>query len=199
MKQKFLLLGFLLCGSFCAGAAIIEKNFTAGQVLDALGKPVGTIELRKKTLYLYPRGEVTIKAGVVSDFELMEKDEYLAEQEKQRIEREEWQADQERRAAMRRKEGKGIKTEKLRKETEQLRNRARYGLRTYTTPRTHQYPNYFRPPTVTIHSTGTNSQNSHNVDNNTRHNLGSSRFQHSSVTHAKGPSVKSPLGIRRNR
>ena len=95
-----------------------------------------------------------------------------------------------------------LETEKLRKETEQLRNRARYGLRTRITPRTHQYPNYFRPPTVTIHSTGTSSQNSHNADLNarcnTRHNLGSSHIRHNFGKHAKGPSVKSPLGIRRN-
>lgn len=233
--------------------------------MDILGKPIGTIELKKKkTLYLYPQGEVTIKAGVVSDFELMPNEEFLAEQERQRIEREQWEADQEKRAAIRREEGQALKaekmqsqafaglptkdqvdfwrrfkarfpsvdvseqlatalqsyetelaelrrqeriseletrvaraeraaaaarleTEKLREETAQLRNRSRFGLRTHSNPRPHRYPNYYRPSTVTIHSTGTSPR--------TDCNVGAPRARHSSSKYLKGPSIKTPLGI----
>lgn len=118
-------LWLLICRSLCANNAVIEKDFTPDQVVETLGKPMGIINLKDKTLYLYPQGDVTIKAGVVSDFEIME-------------------------------------TEKLRKETEQLRNSTRYGLRYYTDPVIHPRPHYYRPPTVTIHSNGTTTRTNHN-------------------------------------
>lgn len=113
MRLFFPSVWLLVCGLLCTAVAGIEKDFTVAQVLEILGKPVGTIDLKDRSLYLYPQGEVTIKAGVVSDFELMESEEFLAEQERRRIEREEWQADQERRAAMHREEGEALKAEKM--------------------------------------------------------------------------------------
>lgn len=104
---------FFLCGLVYTGAAPIEKEDTAAKMIEALGEPMGTIEMSDKTLFLYPQGEVTVKAGVISDFDLLESDEFLAEQERQRIEREEWQADQERRHALRLEEGKALKREKM--------------------------------------------------------------------------------------
>ncbi|NBB78863.1 MAG: hypothetical protein GVY36_05375 [Verrucomicrobia bacterium] len=263
MRPETLILWLLFSGSVCAGAATIEKKFTAEQVIDALGEPIGTIKLSKKTLYLYPQGEVTMKAGVVSDFELMDEEAYLAEQERRRIEREEWQAEQEQRAARQREEGQALKTEKmqsqafaslpakdrvdfwrrfqarfpsvdvsdqlatalqsyetelaqlrreerisdletrvaqaereaaaarletekLREETERLRNRASFGVRTHTT-RARHYPVYYRPPTVTIHSNGSNPQCDDDADTS---NL---QFNHNKLS--KGHSAKTPLGL----
>jgi hypothetical protein len=113
MKWLLLFKSFLVGGTLCAGASTLEKDFTVEQVVEALGKPMGIIELSDKTLYLYPQGEVTMTAELVSDFELMETEEFQAEQKRRRIEREEWQADQEKRAAMRLEAGQALKAEKM--------------------------------------------------------------------------------------
>lgn len=268
MKMPLGFVCLLVSGSLYAGAAMIEKNFTTEQVVEALGKPLGTIELKDKTLFLYPQGEVTVKAGLVSDFDLMETEAYLAEQERRRIEREEWQAAQERRAAQRRKEGQALKaekiessafaglpakdrvdfwrrfqerfpsvdssdqlatalqdhqsemaelrsrerisdletrvaqaereaaaarleTERLREETERLRSsqsRQGYGLRLSTHP-VRVRPYYYRPSTVTIHSTGSTSRTTQTQSSRNFH------FRHNSDKYSRGPSVTGPLGI----
>jgi hypothetical protein len=113
VKSELSFCWLLLGVTFCFGAGSIDDGYTPDQVIDELGKPQGVIELSDKTLYLYPQGDVTFVAGIVSDFDLMQTGEFLAEQERRRIEREEWQADQERRAARRREEGRAIKAEKM--------------------------------------------------------------------------------------
>jgi hypothetical protein len=64
MKHPISCLCVLIGGSLCATAAIIERDFTADQVVDMLGKPMGIIELKDKTLYLYPQGDVTFRSNI---------------------------------------------------------------------------------------------------------------------------------------
>jgi hypothetical protein len=81
-------------------------------VIDALGEPVGTIELREKTLLLYPQGEVTLKRDQVTEIDLMSEEQFQADQARLQREREEWLVEQERRAAARIKEGEALRAEK---------------------------------------------------------------------------------------
>lgn len=80
--------------------------------LAKLGKPVGTIELREKTLLLYPEGEVVLKDDAVVEFDLMSEAEFEAEQARLQKEREEWLADQARRKEARKTEGIAIRAAK---------------------------------------------------------------------------------------
>ncbi len=113
MKAPFLLPALFACCALTAKASTIEPGQTSEQVIEALGKPVGTIELREKTLFLYPQGEVTLKEGLVTEIDLMSQEQFEADQERLRLEREEWLADQERRAAARIEEGEALRADKM--------------------------------------------------------------------------------------
>lgn len=80
--------------------------------LAKLGKPIGNIELRDKTLLLYPEGEVMIKDDAVVSIDLMSADAFAAEQARLETEREQWLADQARRREAHKKEGLALLKEK---------------------------------------------------------------------------------------
>jgi len=94
-------------------ASTIAPGQTNAEVLEALGKPMGTIGLREKTLLLYPQGEVTLKEGVVTEVDLMSEEQFEADQERLRREREEWLRQQERLAALRIEEGEALRASKM--------------------------------------------------------------------------------------
>jgi hypothetical protein len=90
-----------------------KEGQTAAQVLEFLGDPIGTIELREKTLLLYPRGEITLKNGLVTSVDLMQSAEFEAAQEILRQEREDWLLRQERNAIKQKALGEALRAEKL--------------------------------------------------------------------------------------
>ena len=77
------------CTALLPTSAMIKTGQTTSQVLETLGYPIGTIELREKTLLLYPQGEVTLKEGVVNEFDLMSNKQFAVDQERLRVERDE--------------------------------------------------------------------------------------------------------------
>lgn len=103
----------LLLSALFAYSGDIELGQSQQQVEAAIGKPVGQIDLRDKTLLLFPQGEVTIKDGIVSHIDLMDPDAFSADQERLKKEREEWLADQANREAARIEEGKALRDEKM--------------------------------------------------------------------------------------
>lgn len=113
MKAPIYLLSLLVCTSLLASEQSVELGQTEEETLEILGKPMGTIGLRDKTLLLYPQGEITIKEGKVSHIDLMEAEEFAADQERLKKEREEWLAAQERIEVARIEEGKAIRADKL--------------------------------------------------------------------------------------
>lgn len=80
--------------------------------LEKLGKPIGTIELREKTLLLYPAGEIVLKKDAVVEIDLMSEEEFNAEQERLKNEREEWMIQQEKRLEAHKMEGQAILADK---------------------------------------------------------------------------------------
>lgn len=92
---------------------MIEIGQTSVQVLEALGKPMGSIELRDKTLLLYPQGEVTLREGVVAEVDLMSDKQFADDQERLRVERDEWLAAQERRRVAHKAEGESLRAIKM--------------------------------------------------------------------------------------
>ncbi|MFP4069102.1 MAG: hypothetical protein ACOCVJ_01045 [Verrucomicrobiota bacterium] len=100
-----------------ASAPEVEAEIQLGDsldaILEALGEPAGLIELRDKTLLLYPRGEVTLKEDRVVEVDLMTEAEFTADQARLEREREEWLVQQEKLAAARLEEGRSIKAAKL--------------------------------------------------------------------------------------
>lgn len=113
MKAPAYLLCLIACTALLASDQSVELGQTEENALEILGKPMGTIGLRDKTLLLYPQGEITIKEGKVSHIDLMEAEEFAADQERLRIEREEWLITQERIEAARIEEGKAVRADKL--------------------------------------------------------------------------------------
>ncbi len=107
------LIALTLLFSLPLSAARIETGQSTAQVIEALGKPMGTIELREKTLLLYPQGEVTLKEGRVTEVDLMSDEQFAADQERLRREREEWLADQARLEAAHIAEGEAIRADKM--------------------------------------------------------------------------------------
>lgn len=106
----YLLFYPLLTLSLCASGLSIGDNLETA--LQKLGKPIGTIELREKTLLLYPAGEVVLKEDAVVEIDLMTDDEFEAEQERLKNEREEWLVQQEKRREAHIEEGKAILADK---------------------------------------------------------------------------------------
>lgn len=91
----------------------LKVGQTLEETLQLLGKPIGTIELREKTLLLYPQGEVTLKDDQVSALDLMSHDEFEADQERLKKEREEWVIQKAIEAEKRIEAGKKLKASKL--------------------------------------------------------------------------------------
>ncbi|MGZ0656308.1 hypothetical protein ACWPKS_11945 [Coraliomargarita sp. W4R72] len=249
MKYPLLIAVLLSHLSSPLSAASIENGHTTEQVIEALGKPMGTIELREKTLLLYPQGEITLKNDLVTEVDLMSPEKFADDQERLRLEREEWLIDQERRQAAQIKEGIAIRadkmtsrafavlpakdrvdywrgfqirypgvdvtqeistalasyeieleelrsqqriaelearvahaeqeaatarleTEKLREETELSEREQNYGLRYYSDPVINNSRYYYRPPTVTIFTSGNGKTTTyrHDAPSTNRHN-----------------------------
>lgn len=76
--------------------------------LTLLGKPEGTIELKEKTLLLYPEGEVVLRNDAVTEIDLMSESEFQAEQQRIKEQREEWRIQQARLAEAHKLEGESI-------------------------------------------------------------------------------------------
>jgi hypothetical protein len=111
MKTGVLSLTFLAAVQVIV-AAELKVGDSLETTLSALGEPVGTIELREKTLLLYPEGEVVLKKDAVVEIDLMSEAEFAAEQERLQKEREEWLAEQARRKEAHTEEGKAIRAAK---------------------------------------------------------------------------------------
>jgi len=113
MMALFLLLPLLLCAPLLTHAASVENGQTSEQVIAALGKPIGTIELRERTLLLYPQGEITLRQDKVTEIDLMDAAQFAADQERLRLEREDWLVDQERRRVAHQQEGKALRASRM--------------------------------------------------------------------------------------
>jgi hypothetical protein len=113
MRAPILILT-LLVAALLPATATVKLGQRSQQIMEALGKPMGTIELRDKTLLLYPQGEITLKGGYVSEVDLMSDQAFEADQERMRIEREEWIVEKERREAANQKEGEALRASKMR-------------------------------------------------------------------------------------
>lgn len=113
MKSPFFATILIACITSFATGQSIEIGQTEENVLEALGKPMGSIALRDKTLLLYPQGEITVKDGKVSHIDLMKAEEFAADQERLKQEREQWLAEQERLKEMHKEEGEAIRADKL--------------------------------------------------------------------------------------
>ncbi|NQY31581.1 MAG: hypothetical protein HRT56_00230, partial [Coraliomargarita sp.] len=107
------LLALALPGLLSAASTEIKIGSTEEEVIEALGKPIGNVELRDRVLWLYPQGELTIEDGAVSDIDLMADDEFAEHQEQLEQERTAWQAQQAKLKAERMTEGEALKKDKL--------------------------------------------------------------------------------------
>jgi len=103
----------IFVGTLIAAPETPQSGQTAEQVIEILGDPIGTIELRDKTLLLYPRGEITLREGLVTSVDLMDPAQFEAEQAILHEERADWLLRQERRAARQKSLGEAIRAEKL--------------------------------------------------------------------------------------
>ncbi|MGJ8654261.1 MAG: hypothetical protein ACSHX8_13460 [Opitutaceae bacterium] len=113
MKARLFSITLFLAFALSMNAEPIKIGDNLETTLEQLGKPMGTIELRDKTLLLYPQGEITLKNDKVSDVDLMDDAEFEADQERLRIEREEWLAQKAKLDAERIENGKQIKAAKI--------------------------------------------------------------------------------------
>ncbi|MGJ8639439.1 MAG: hypothetical protein ACSHYA_08600 [Opitutaceae bacterium] len=108
----------LLCLSLAIPSILFASDQPAlgqslNETLKLLGKPQGTIELRGKTLLLYPQGEVTLKNDKVTHVDLMTTQEFEVDQARLKEEREEWALQQARDAEKRIAEGKKLRAYKM--------------------------------------------------------------------------------------
>ncbi|MFP4261631.1 MAG: hypothetical protein ACLFS1_11195 [Opitutales bacterium] len=93
--------------------ANIEVGDKLETTLKQLGEPVGTIELRDKTVLLYPQGEVEVRDGQVLHADLMSAEEFAQEQKKLDQQRQEWAAERERQAEAWIEKGRALKQSKM--------------------------------------------------------------------------------------
>lgn len=117
MKAPLVLAALLFSLNLPSLSSTIKPGQTNSEVLEAMGKPMGTIKLREKTLLLYPQGEVTLKEGRVTEVDLMSEAQFKADQERLRREREEWLEQQERLTALRIEEGEALRNSKMQSHT----------------------------------------------------------------------------------
>lgn len=113
MKSYILAITLLIPAIILGASAKVELGQTQQQVIDALGKPLGMIELSNKTRLLYPEGEVLIRDGAVAKIDLMTDEQFANEQQRLQQEREEWAIQKEKRAAGRVKAAEELKAYKL--------------------------------------------------------------------------------------
>ncbi|MGB0743500.1 MAG: hypothetical protein ACPGSB_03140 [Opitutales bacterium] len=96
----------------CSATAALKIGDNLETTLAALGNPVGTIDMKDKTLLLYPQGKVVLREDAVTEIDLMSELEYQAEQERRKEEREQWVAQQTRLIEARKQEGEAILQDK---------------------------------------------------------------------------------------
>lgn len=111
MKIVPILLSLLLTFQW-AGGAELNVGDDLAKTLNKLGQPIGNIELRQKTLLLYPEGEVVLKNDAIVEIDLMPEAEFEAEQARLQKDREEWLVQKARREAARTDEGEAIRAAK---------------------------------------------------------------------------------------
>ena len=112
--KSFLALIFLIQSvTFGLETEAPREGHTTEQVIEHLGDPIGTIELREKTLLLYPRGEITLRNGIVASVDLLDPEEFEAEQAILREERAAWLLRQKRNLEKQKAQGEAIRTEKM--------------------------------------------------------------------------------------
>lgn len=118
MLKPYILAATLLLPTFLWSASSkVEVGQSLKQTIEALGKPIGIIELRDKTLLLYPQGEVTLKDDQISHIDLMSDAQFEADQERLKNERADWLIHQEKLASARVEEGEKLKAYKLQNST----------------------------------------------------------------------------------
>ena len=117
MKPYILAAALLVPTFLWSASSKVEVGQNLEQTIDALGKPIGIIELRDKTLLLYPQGEVTLRDDKISHIDLMSDAQFSADQERLKNEREDWLIQQEKLAAARVKEGVDLKAYKMQSST----------------------------------------------------------------------------------
>ncbi len=117
MKPYIVALTLLLPITLLAASSKVEIGQTREQIIEALGKPQGEINLPDKILLLYPEGEITIHEGVASQIALMSDKQFAQDQERLKKERAEWAIQQKKLAADRIKAGEELKAYKLQNST----------------------------------------------------------------------------------
>jgi hypothetical protein len=113
MKLSILIITWFAATALFSEPIQIKVGDSLKQTIEVLGEPLGSIELRDKTLLLYPQGEVTLREDRATEIDLMTDEQFAADQERLRREREEWLQQQERMAAARIEEGRALKTFKM--------------------------------------------------------------------------------------
>ena len=103
----------LLTTILLSARSTVEMGQSLEHTLEVLGEPIGKIDLRDKTLLLYPQGEVTLRDNLVAAVDLMSDEQFAADQERLRLEREEWDQQQKRLTQARNREGEAIKKAKM--------------------------------------------------------------------------------------
>lgn len=112
MKPSRLAIILLFPALLWSAHSKIEVGQSLEQTIAALGNPIGIIELRDKTLLLYPHGEVTLRDEKISGIDLMGEAQFAADQERLKNERADWLIQQEKLSAARLKQGEDLKSYK---------------------------------------------------------------------------------------
>ncbi len=106
-------LGMLLPLLICHADGNIALGDSREAAVESLGPPIGTIQLREKTVLIFPRGEVELENDTVTRIDLVSLEEHAANLARLEKEREEWQAEQARLREMRQETGEAIRRDKL--------------------------------------------------------------------------------------
>jgi hypothetical protein len=114
MMKAYILAAALLVPTLLWSAnSKVEIGHSLEQTIEALGKPIGTIELRDKTLLLYPQGEVTLRDDQISHIDLISDAQFASDQERLKNERADWLIQQEKSTAERLKAAEALKAYKM--------------------------------------------------------------------------------------
>jgi len=111
MKVWVICCSLVLAASFLSASAVAIGD-DLKTTIAKLGNPEGTIELRDKTLLLFPMGEVVLKQDLVVEIDLMSEAEFKAEQARLQAQREEWRIEEAMRREALQKEGQAILADK---------------------------------------------------------------------------------------
>ncbi len=109
----FVIAIFLISGSLFGTSSTVELGHSRADVTQLLGEPIGTLELGSKTMLMYPQGDVTLRGDKVTEMNLMNDAEFVAQQKRKQLEREEWRVQQEKLSTARKQEGEQVKADKL--------------------------------------------------------------------------------------